>query len=79
MSPLTAPPTHLDIQLASQPRSAEARAKLMAAPGFGKIHTDHMVVIPYSEDTGWGRGTLQPYGPIELDPAASSSDSLPLS
>jgi len=71
VSPLTAPPTHLDIQLAKQPLSAEARAKLMAAPGFGKIHTDHMVVIPYSEDTGWGRGTLKPYGPIELDPAAS--------
>ena len=71
MSPLTAPPTHLDIQLAEHPLSPEERAKLLQAPGFGKVHTDHMVVIPYSEATGWGQGALKPYGPIQLDPAAS--------
>jgi branched-chain amino acid aminotransferase len=30
-----------------------------------------MVVIPYQQDSGWGKGTLKPYGPLQLDPAAS--------
>ena len=51
--------------------SPEERAKRMENLGFGKVFTDHMVVIPYSEGTGWGQGVLKPYGPITLDPAAS--------
>jgi branched-chain amino acid aminotransferase len=30
-----------------------------------------MVVIPYKEDEGWGRGVLQPYSSIPIDPAGS--------
>ena len=71
MSPLTAPAAHFDIQLAKEPMTAEERLKRMQNPGFGKVFTEHMVVIPYSEELGWGRGTLKPYGPIVLDPAAS--------
>ena len=71
MSPLTTPSTHFEIQLAKEPVPPGERARLMQNPGFGKVFTDHMVVIPYSEETGWGRGILKPYGPIQLDPAAS--------
>jgi len=60
-----------DLQPTPEPLSAEARAARMQNPGFGKVFTENMVVIPYSEDTGWGRGVLKPYGPITLDPAAS--------
>jgi branched-chain amino acid aminotransferase len=43
----------------------------MKNPGFGRFFTDNMVVIPYREGDGWGRGTLRPYGPIPMDPAGS--------
>lgn len=60
-----------DLQPAKEPLSAEERAKRMQNPGFGKVFSEHMVVIPYNEETGWGKGVLKPYGPIVLDPAAS--------
>ncbi len=39
--------------------------------GFGRVFTEHMVVIPYRADAGWGTGELRPYAAIELEPAAS--------
>ncbi len=60
-----------DIQPAKEPLSSEERAKRMQNPGFGKVFSEHMIVIPYNEETGWGKGVLKPYGPIVLDPAAS--------
>ena len=66
---MTAP--KIEIQLSTHPTSPERRAELMTSPGFGRIFTDHMVVVPYTEGKGWGPGVLKAYGPIELDPAAS--------
>jgi branched-chain amino acid aminotransferase len=60
-----------EIRPSSHPASAEERAHLMTNPGFGRRFTDHMIVVPYKEGEGWGRGVLKAYGPIELDPAAS--------
>src|SRR6187431_515401 len=51
------------------PASAQARGAVLANPGFGKHFTDHMVAIDYV-DGGWTEPTVQPYGPIQLDPAA---------
>jgi branched-chain amino acid aminotransferase len=47
------------------------RAELLEDPGFGKVFTDHMVDICWSEKGGWHRPRVQPYGPIALDPAAA--------
>ena len=47
------------------------RAAILANPGFGKTFTDHMVDVCWSENGGWHRPRVQPYGPIALDPAAS--------
>jgi branched-chain amino acid aminotransferase len=52
-------------------KSPEARAEILADPGFGKFFTDHMVDICWSERGGWHRPRVQPYGPISLDPAAA--------
>ena len=52
-------------------KSADARAAILADPGFGKHFTDHMVDICWSEKGGWHRPRVQPYGPISLDPAAA--------
>src|SRR6478735_4240259 len=49
--------------------SAERRAEVLAAPGFGRYFTDHMVVVDYDLDNGWHDPRVQPYGPFVLDPA----------
>jgi branched-chain amino acid aminotransferase len=61
----------IEIQPSSHPASAAERALRMTNPGFGRVFTDHMVVVPYTEGQGWGKGVLKAYGPIEMDPAAS--------
>ncbi len=47
------------------------REEILANPGFGTNFTDHMVDICWSENGGWHRPRVQPYGPIPLDPAAA--------
>ena len=37
---------------------------------FGKIFTDHMFVMNYTEGKGWYDARIIPYGPITLDPSA---------
>jgi len=54
-----------------EPRSVEERDAVLANPGFGVNFTDHMVDVCWSEMGGWHRPRVQPYGPIELDPAAA--------
>jgi len=50
------------------PATAERRAEILQAPGFGRFFTDHMVRIDY-RDGAWGDGAVVPYGPLQLDPA----------
>jgi branched-chain amino acid aminotransferase len=52
-------------------KSPAARAEILQHPGFGLHFTDHMVDICWSEQGGWHRPRVQPYGPITLDPAAA--------
>jgi len=52
-----------------RPRTDDERAAILAAPGFGKYFTDHMVRIDWSTAGGWGEGQVLPYGPLTLDPA----------
>ena len=40
------------------------------ALGFGKIFTDHMFVMNYTEGQGWHDARIVPYGKIELEPSA---------
>jgi branched-chain amino acid aminotransferase len=61
----------IEIRPSDHAATPEERAKHMTNPGFGRIFTDHMVVVPYTEGQGWGKGVLKAYGPIEMDPAAS--------
>lgn len=39
--------------------------------GFGKIFSDHMLLIDYKEGQGWHDARVVPYGPLSLDPACS--------
>jgi len=47
------------------------RAERMKVLAFGRTFTDHMVTIPY-RDGAWQQGELKAYGPLSLDPSASS-------
>ncbi len=38
--------------------------------GFGKIFTDHMFVMDYTEGKGWHDARIVPYGEISLEPSA---------
>lgn len=53
----------------ASPRTTEEREAILAAPGFGKYFTDHMVTLPYSGGA-WGTPTVEAYGPLTLDPSA---------
>jgi branched-chain amino acid aminotransferase len=37
--------------------------------GFGKVFTDHMLVMEYTDGTGWHDARIEPYGPMSMDPA----------
>ena len=53
------------------PASAEARAAVLANPGFGTNFSDHMVMIDWEEGKGWHNATVGPFQPIPLHPAAA--------
>jgi branched-chain amino acid aminotransferase len=43
--------------------------EILAAPGFGKVFTDHMVTVRWTPATGWHDARVRPYGPLAMDPA----------
>ena len=45
---------------------------VLAAPGFGAHFTDHMVLVDFSEQSGWHDRRVVPYGPLPIDPAATA-------
>jgi branched-chain amino acid aminotransferase len=52
------------------PASPQRRADVLAAPGFGRYMTDHMVTIRWTAGTGWHDPAVVPYGPMTLDPSS---------
>ena len=38
--------------------------------GFGKIFSDHMFLMDYTEGEGWHDARIVPYGPLPMDPAS---------
>jgi len=61
------------MQFAIEPNPAPASdrevAEMLAAPGFGRVFTDHMVIAQWTAGQGWHDAALRPYGPLTLDPA----------
>jgi branched-chain amino acid aminotransferase len=50
---------------------AAERERILAAPGFGQVFTDHMITLRWTAGRGWHDGKLEPYGPFALDPATA--------
>jgi branched-chain amino acid aminotransferase len=38
--------------------------------GFGKIFTDHMLLMEHTPEKGWGEPHIEPYGPFSIEPSA---------
>ena len=57
----------MDIKITRNPSPKE---KPTGKLGFGKIFTDHMFLMNYTEGQGWHDARIVPYGPLSLDPSA---------
>ena len=51
-------------------KTTQPKAKPTGKLGFGKVFTDHMFVMNYTEGQGWHDARIEPYHKIELDPSA---------
>src|ERR1700759_4049268 len=57
------------VEATPTPTSPGRLAEILAAPGFGKTFTDHMVTVRWTPQTGWHDARVRPYGPLQIDPA----------
>ena len=55
----------------AQPMDKAERAKRLADPGFGRLFTDHMAIVRYSETKGWHDARITARRPLEIDPASA--------
>jgi len=62
---------NFEIQPHASPVPEAERKAMLANPGFGRVFTDHMVMIHYTEGRGWHDASVRARGPIPMDPASS--------
>ena len=62
---------HFDLRPNPSPTPADERAALLVNPGFGRVFSDHMVVIHYTEGRGWHDARIEARGPFRVDPASA--------
>ena len=55
----------------ASPVADEDRAQRLIDPGFGKVFTDHMAIVRYSEAKGWHDARITARQPVPMDPAAA--------
>jgi len=56
----------LRIELTQAPKEKPSAGKLE----FGKLFTDHMFLLDYTDGQGWHDPRIVPYGPLTFDPSA---------
>jgi branched-chain amino acid aminotransferase len=59
----------LSVERNPSPMPPQRRAEILAAPGFGRVFTDHMAMAHWTRDGGWQDAGIRPYAPLSLDPA----------
>jgi branched-chain amino acid aminotransferase len=60
-----------EIQPAPNPTSEKERTAKLVDPGFGRIFTDHMAIVRYSQSKGWHDARVESRANFPLDPAAA--------
>ena len=53
------------------PVTPAERAQKLVDPGFGRVFTDHMVVVRWSDGQGWHDGEVRARAPFQIDPASA--------
>jgi branched-chain amino acid aminotransferase len=51
------------------PTSDKDRAAKLADPGFGRVFTDHMAIVRYTQGKGWHDARVESRANFPLDPA----------
>jgi branched-chain amino acid aminotransferase len=51
------------------PVAVDVRAAMLENPGFGRVFTDHMVTVRWTEGRGWHDAEVRPREALMLDPA----------
>ncbi|NOU05238.1 MAG: branched-chain amino acid aminotransferase [Hyphomicrobiaceae bacterium] len=64
-------PLSFTVNRNAAPVAVADRTKVLADPGFGRVFTDHMAVIRYSEGKGWHSAEITARKPLMLDPASA--------
>jgi len=62
---------HFEIHPSASRVADAERERILEAPGFGQVFTDHMITLHWTAERGWHDGKLEPYGPFTLDPATA--------
>ena len=62
---------HYRVEPHPGPRSPAERDRVLAAPGFGQVFTDHLAEATWVAGAGWGDRHVRPYAPLSVDPAAA--------
>jgi branched-chain amino acid aminotransferase len=60
-----------EIEPSKRPTPEQERAARLIDPGFGRVFTDHMAVVRYSQGTGWHGARVESRASFPLDPAAA--------
>lgn len=63
--------TEFIFEKTSHPVPVDQRQILLQDPKFGRVFTDHMALIRYSEEKGWHDARILPRQPLPLDPAST--------
>lgn len=65
-----APPAFETVPAAS-PTSATDRTAKLVDPGFGRVFTDHMAIVRYTQGKGWHSARIESRANFPVDPAAA--------
>jgi branched-chain amino acid aminotransferase len=67
------PETEIDFEILPSQNTVPAaeRERILEAPAFGQVFTDHMITLRWTAGRGWHDGKLEPYAPFALDPATA--------
>ena len=57
--------------LSANPTPDAERERILENPAFGANFTDHQIVVVWEKDKGWHSASVEPYGPILMDPSAA--------
>ncbi|NWZ88557.1 BCAT2 protein, partial [Poecile atricapillus] len=68
MTPSPRQASELELQRSGAPGTPPAPQELV----FGKVFTDHMLMVEWSRDRGWGRPKIRPFQELRLHPASSA-------